>query len=57
MGPPGFTSHPMEGVLWIFTAVKNPSPSAEFEPANLGYNGKHANHYATEGGFIIHWIS
>jgi hypothetical protein len=27
-----------------FIDLKNPSPSARFEPANLGFNGKHANH-------------
>jgi hypothetical protein len=27
----GFTSPPKEGVLRIFIALKNPSPSAEFE--------------------------
>jgi hypothetical protein len=26
MGPSGFTSHPKEGVLRIFIALKNPSP-------------------------------
>jgi hypothetical protein len=32
-------------VLRIFIALKNPSPSAWFEPANLGSNDKDANHY------------
>jgi hypothetical protein len=32
-----------EGVLRII-ALKNPSPSARFEPANFGSSGKHANH-------------
>jgi hypothetical protein len=27
-----------------FITIKDPSPSAGIEPANLGYNGKHANH-------------
>jgi hypothetical protein len=31
-------------VLRIFIAIKNPSSSAGFEPANLGYNGKHDKH-------------
>jgi hypothetical protein len=32
----GFTSPPKEGTLRIFFALKNPTASAEFEPANLG---------------------
>jgi hypothetical protein len=32
-----------EGVLRIFIAVKKSSPSAGFEPKNLGPNGKHTN--------------
>jgi hypothetical protein len=39
-----FTSPPKEVVLRIFIALKNPSPSAGFEPANLGSSGKHANY-------------
>jgi hypothetical protein len=31
-----------------FIALENPLPSAGFEPANLGSNGKHDNHCATE---------
>jgi hypothetical protein len=37
----GFTSPPKEGVLRIFFALKNPTASAEFEPANLGTKGQH----------------
>ena len=38
-GTDGFTSPPKEGVLRIFFALKNPTASAGFEPANLGnYN-------------------
>jgi hypothetical protein len=44
----GFTFLPEEGVLQIFIALKNPSPSAGYENANLGSNEKHANHYTTE---------
>jgi hypothetical protein len=33
-----------EGVLRVFIALKNPSPSAEFEHANLRSNGKHGYH-------------
>jgi hypothetical protein len=43
----GFISHPKERVLWNFIALSNPSSSAWFEPANLGPNGKHTNHYTT----------
>jgi hypothetical protein len=35
-GTDGFTSPPKEGVLRIFFALKNPTASAGFEPANLG---------------------
>ena len=38
----GFTSPPKEGVLRIFFALKNPTVSAGFEPANLGTKGQHA---------------
>jgi hypothetical protein len=33
----------MEGVLRIYIALKNPSPSTWFKPANIGSNGKQAN--------------
>jgi hypothetical protein len=35
-------------VLQIFTTLKNSLPSAKFEPANLGCNGKHTNHHNTK---------
>jgi len=41
-GTDGFTSRPKEGVLNIFFALKNPTASAGFEPANLGTKGQHA---------------
>ena len=41
-GIDGFTSPPKEGVLRIFFALKNPTASAGFEPANLGKKGQHA---------------
>ena len=41
-GTDGFTSAPKEGVLRIFFALKNPTASAGFEPANLGTKGQHA---------------
>jgi hypothetical protein len=37
-----FTSLPKEDVLRIFIALKNPTSSAGFEPANLGIRGQHA---------------
>ena len=37
-----FTSLPKEGVLRIFFALKNPTASAGFEPANLFTKGQHA---------------
>ena len=40
-GTDGFTSPPKEGALRIFFALKNPTTSAEFEPANLGTKGQH----------------
>ena len=42
LGTDGFTSPPKEGVLRIFFALKNPTASAGFEPANLGTKGQHA---------------
>jgi hypothetical protein len=47
-GTSGFTSHPKEGVLRIFIALKNTSPRQDFEPTILGYSGKHTNHFTTE---------
>jgi hypothetical protein len=47
-GANDFTSPLKEGVLWIFIALKNPSPSVGSEPANLGSNGKHANNQTPE---------
>jgi hypothetical protein len=41
-GTDGFTSRPKEGVLRIFFALKNPTSSARFEPANLGTKSQHA---------------
>ena len=38
-GTDGFTSPPNEGVLRIFFALKNPTASAGFKPANLGTKG------------------
>jgi hypothetical protein len=44
----GFISPRKEVVLRIFIVLKNPSPSARFEPANLRSHGEHANYYTTE---------
>jgi hypothetical protein len=43
-----FISPPKEGVLLIFIALKNQTPSAGFEPTNPWCNDTHANHYTTE---------
>ena len=40
-GNDGFTSPPKEGLLRIFFALKNPTASAGFEPANLGTKSQH----------------
>jgi hypothetical protein len=40
-GTHSFTSPPKEGVLRIFFALKTPTASVEFEPANLGTKGQH----------------
>jgi hypothetical protein len=39
-GANGFTFSAKEGMLQIFVALKNPSPSAWFECANLWFSGK-----------------
>ena len=41
-GTDGFTSLPKEDVLRIFFALKNPTASVGFEPANLDIKGQHA---------------
>jgi hypothetical protein len=46
-----FTSHPKEGVLRIFIAIKKFIALVAFEPASFGSSGKHTNHYATETTF------
>ena len=40
-GTDGFTSPPKEDVLRIFFALKNPTASVGFQPANLGTKGQH----------------
>jgi hypothetical protein len=44
----GFTYPLKEGVLRIFIALRDPSPPAGIEPANLGSIGRHTSHYTTE---------
>jgi hypothetical protein len=51
-GTDSFTYPPKKDMLWIFITLKNPLPSAGFEPANLGSNGKHGNHQTTEGDIL-----
>jgi hypothetical protein len=43
----------VEVVLCIIIALKNPSLSARFEPANLGSSGKLHKHYTTENDFPV----
>jgi hypothetical protein len=31
-----------------FISLKNPALLARFKPANLGFSGKHNNHYTTK---------
>jgi len=52
-GTDGFTSPPKEGVLRIFFALKNPTASAGFEPANLVTKGQHTREYC--GSERGHW--
>jgi hypothetical protein len=47
-GTDRFTFSLKEGMLQIFIALKNPLPSAGFEPMSLGSIGKHTSHYTTE---------
>jgi hypothetical protein len=51
-GADGITFPSKQGVLPIFIAFKNTSPSAGFQPANLGPNDKHDNYYTTEDKLI-----
>jgi hypothetical protein len=41
MGLDGFYFPSEEGVLRIFSLLKNPTASAGFEPSNLGSKGQH----------------
>jgi hypothetical protein len=56
MGPSRFTSHPKEGVLRIFIALKNPWPAAPwpgFEPATFGSSSQHTNDYTTKATGLL----
>jgi hypothetical protein len=46
---------PKKAVLRIFIALKNPSLSVGFGPANLCSNGEHANNYTTEDDFTSYF--
>jgi hypothetical protein len=48
-GASGFTSHPKEGVLWIFIACLG-----RFEPATIRSRGKHTTHYTTKATLSWH---
>jgi hypothetical protein len=48
-GTDGFTSPATEVVVRIVIAIKNPSPSDGFGPANLGSRGNHADYKTAEG--------
>jgi hypothetical protein len=52
-----FMSPPKEVTQHIFMALENPPSSAGFEPANLGSNGKHDNHYTTENDMQVLTVS
>jgi hypothetical protein len=45
-GISGYASHPKEGVLRIFIALKDPSPWPGSNPQP--FSGKHTNHYTTK---------
>jgi hypothetical protein len=49
----GFISPLKEGVLRIFNALKNPSPSAGNKSPNLWSNGKHASHYIKDNTAVL----
>jgi hypothetical protein len=42
-----------EGMTQILIAIKNLSSLAAFQPANLGSNGKHANHHTIEDDVYV----
>jgi hypothetical protein len=48
LGPVVLLPPQKEDALLIFITHKNPIMSGGFEPAKLGSDGRHANHYTTE---------
>ena len=55
-GTDGFTSPPKEGVLRIFFALKKPTASVGFKPANLGTKGQHATSRPPKPTYIYIYI-
>jgi hypothetical protein len=53
----GFASPLKEDVMWIFMALKSPSPGLGLNLLNLGSNGKHTNHYAAKVTATVHTVS
>jgi hypothetical protein len=53
MGPAALLPLRKKACWGILSSLKNPSPSAEFEYANLGSNGKHADHCTTEDKYYV----
>jgi hypothetical protein len=52
-GTSSFTSHPKEGVLRIFIALKNPLPWLGSNPQPLRSSGKYTNHYTTKATYLM----
>jgi hypothetical protein len=44
-------------VLWIFIALKNPSPWSGFEHATFGSSGQHTNHYTTKTTHVLFMVN
>jgi hypothetical protein len=42
-----------EGILQIFNALKNPSPSPGIEHRKIGHNDKHPRHYTTNDDKVL----
>ena len=55
-GTDGFTSPPKEDLLRIFFALKNPTASVGFEPANLGTKGQHATSRPPKPRFVLNYV-
>jgi hypothetical protein len=51
-GTGGFNSLPKEGTVRIYFALKNPTGSPGFEPANLGARRQRANPQTTEAAIL-----